>query len=76
MGGNPGLGVDEATIGRYLGIIEQRCLTRRNGAAWQVAAVEKLAESGLDRRAAITRMLELYAEGMHSNEPVHTWPLP
>ena len=70
------LGVGEPAISRYLGIIEGRCLTGRNGARWQVDAVHRLEDRGLDRASALTRMLERYCEGMHSNEPVHTWELP
>jgi hypothetical protein len=60
---------------RLLGIIEQRCLTGQNGAAWQMATVEELTRhSGLDRHEALRQMSERYIEHMHSNEPVHTWP--
>ena len=27
-------------------------------------------------RQALAEMLGLYCERMHTNEPVHTWPLP
>jgi hypothetical protein len=30
----------------------------------------------MDRQRALAAMLELYAGHMHSNEPVHDWPLP
>jgi len=30
----------------------------------------------MDRWQALTRMVELYAEGMQANEPVHTWDVP
>jgi gamma-glutamyl:cysteine ligase YbdK (ATP-grasp superfamily) len=33
-------GVNQADADRLLGIIEQRCLTGKTGAAWQIAAVE------------------------------------
>ncbi|WP_460458723.1 glutamate-cysteine ligase family protein [Angustibacter peucedani] len=61
---------------RYLGVIEARCKTGRNGAEWQVATVRALEERGLDRLAAVREMLRLYADGMHGNEPVHTWLVP
>jgi gamma-glutamyl:cysteine ligase YbdK (ATP-grasp superfamily) len=61
---------------RYLGIIEARAKSGTNGAAWQVATVRALEEKGADRSEALTRMLRLYAEGMHANEPVHTWKIP
>jgi hypothetical protein len=69
-------GVSEAAISRYLGVIEGRCLTGRNGAGWQVEVVRRLEERGCDRPAALSQMLERYCEGMHSNQPVHTWPVP
>jgi len=69
-------GVDPAVRDRLLGVVEQRVKTGRNGAAWQVETVHALEASGLDRQAALARMLHLYREGMHANEPVHTWPLP
>jgi gamma-glutamyl:cysteine ligase YbdK (ATP-grasp superfamily) len=68
-------GVDEAAASRLLGIIEQRCLTGQTGAAWQIAAVNKLTQSGLDRREALRQMTQAYIDRMHSNDPVHTWTL-
>ena len=53
-----------------------RCKTRRNGAWWQVETVAAFERRGLDRDAALTEMLKLYSQGMHSNEPVHTWEVP
>jgi hypothetical protein len=61
---------------RYLGIIEARAKSGRNGASWQVAAVKSLEAGGADRRTALTGMLRRYTEGMHANQPVHTWPVP
>ena len=69
-------GVPAAVRDRYLGVVEQRAKTGRNGASWQVATVHALEEQGLSRGDALTGMLRRYAEGMHSNEPVHSWPLP
>ena len=69
-------GVSAPVRERYLGIVEARCLTRRNGAWWQSEAVAALERRGLDRQQALTEMLRLYSAGMHSNEPVHTWELP
>ena len=68
-------GVDEAAASRLLGIIEQRCLTGQNGSAWQIAEVNKLTQSGLDRREALRQMTQSYIDRMHSNDPVHTWSL-
>jgi hypothetical protein len=69
-------GMDHAAATRYLSIIEGRCKSGRNGAAWQVAAVRRFEDAGASRAEALARMLERYCEGMHSNEPVHTWPVP
>jgi hypothetical protein len=66
-------GVDPAAATRYLAVIEQRCRTRRTGATWQTEIVADLERRGADRREAMRRMLELYAEGMETNDPVHTW---
>ncbi len=69
-------GVGQAHADRLLGIIEQRCLTAQTGAAWQIATVAELTRrSGLDRREALRQMTQRYIEHMHTNEPVHTWPL-
>ncbi|WP_433293672.1 glutamate--cysteine ligase [Pseudonocardia sp. CA-142604] len=70
------LGVDSAVSDRLLGVVEQRCLTYRNGAEWQVETVRRLeAEQNLSRPDALRRMTLGYTEHMHSNEPVHTWPV-
>ncbi len=68
-------GVNQADADRLLGIIEQRCLTGRTGAAWQVTAVGAVsAAGGADRGDALRLMTQSYIEHMHTNEPVHTWP--
>ncbi|MFC5064584.1 glutamate--cysteine ligase [Actinomycetospora atypica] len=69
-------GVDPAVVARHLGVIEQRCRTRRIGATWQLEVVADLERHGTDRREAMRRMLGLYAEGTASGEPVHTWSRP
>ncbi len=70
-------GIDRADARRLLSVIEQRCLTGRNGAAWQVAAVRRLHKRGVaDRDEALTLMTQRYIEAMEAGDPVHTWPLP
>jgi len=61
---------------RLLGIVEQRAKTGRNGATWQIATVHALQDRGAGRVEALAEMLRHYTEGMHANEPVHTWPVP
>jgi hypothetical protein len=68
-------GIEAADRERLLGIVERRCVTMQNGAAWQAAAFHRLYE-GQERREALRRMTVLYREHMHANEPVHTWALP
>jgi gamma-glutamyl:cysteine ligase YbdK (ATP-grasp superfamily) len=70
-------GVDAADRDRLLGLIERRCVTMQNGAAWQAAAFHRLYEDRkLDRMEALRRMTVIYREHMHANVPVHEWPLP
>jgi hypothetical protein len=71
--GLDGFGVDPAVRDGLLGIIEQRCVTGRNGAVWQTEMVGRLEERGLDRAAALREMLLRYVAHMHTNEPVHRW---
>lgn len=68
-------GVDGEVCDRYLGVIEGRAKTGRNGAAWQIAAVRQLQEDGRTRPEALAEMLRRYCLRMHSNEPVHTWEI-
>ncbi|MBJ7340168.1 glutamate--cysteine ligase [Mycolicibacterium sp.] len=69
-------GVSADVRDRFLGVIEGRAKTGRNGALWQVETVHALQERGLARPHALAEMLRLYCERMHSNEPVHTWDGP
>ena len=74
--GLAGWGVDSADCDRLLGIIERRCVTLQNGAAWQSAMFRKLYEDKqLDRRDALRELTVRYRDHMHSNEPAHSWPL-
>jgi gamma-glutamyl:cysteine ligase YbdK (ATP-grasp superfamily) len=78
-------GVAAADRDRFLGIIEGRCVTGRNGASWQVAALRHAHPaasttskdaSGSRSADALRGMLRDYRELMHSNIPVHEWPMP
>ena len=67
--------VSPAERDRLLGIIEQRCLTGVNGAAWQTGALRSIDDNfNVDRHDALRMMLTRYIEHMHSNVPVHEWP--
>jgi hypothetical protein len=69
-------GVSADVRNRYLGVIEGRAKTGRNGSVWQVETVRALQRRGLARPQALAEMLRLYCERMHGNEPVHTWDGP
>ncbi|WP_156690380.1 glutamate--cysteine ligase [Mycobacterium sp. Marseille-P9652] len=66
-------GVDAEVRDRFLGVIEGRASSGRNGASWQVSTVRTLEAGGMTRPAALAEMLRRYCEHMHANEPVHTW---
>jgi uncharacterized protein (UPF0147 family) len=69
-------GVDTQEAERLLGVIEQRCLTGRTGAAWQTETVHALQEQcGLDRDTALREMTQRYPKLMNTGEPAHTWPV-
>ncbi|MDJ0465564.1 glutamate--cysteine ligase [Streptomyces sp. H27-C3] len=66
-------GVEPADRDFYLGVIEQRCKLRVNGASWQVDTFHRALEAGLEREAALSATTRRYSELMHEGEPVHTW---
>jgi gamma-glutamyl:cysteine ligase YbdK (ATP-grasp superfamily) len=69
-------GIDPTERDRLLGIIEQRALTGRNGASWQVQMFHTLFDAGArDRFDALREVVRLYSEHMHANIPVHEWPV-
>ncbi|MEV3930628.1 MULTISPECIES: glutamate-cysteine ligase family protein [unclassified Streptomyces] len=60
---------------RYLGVIEERCRLRVNGASWQVDTYHRALEAGLEREGALAATTRRYGELMRVGEPVHTWPV-
>lgn len=62
------MGIDEADISRYLGIIKARTQSGQNGAAWQRAYVA-------DHGATMAEMLSAYLVRQQTETPVHEWPL-
>jgi hypothetical protein len=59
---------------RLLGIIEQRCLTGRNGASWFVDRFHARSAGGdQDRLEVLCATLNEYRTHMSENAPVHTW---
>ncbi|MFD1813789.1 glutamate-cysteine ligase family protein [Rhodococcus gannanensis] len=70
------LRVDPHVRDTYLGVIEDRCRTGRNGARWQRDAVAAREAAGEDRERALAGMVADYLDRMHSDAPVHTWDAP
>ncbi|MET8679130.1 glutamate--cysteine ligase [Streptomyces sp. NPDC004647] len=69
-------GMDAAWREPLLGIIEQRCVSGRNGAVWQSEMYHAIEDASyIDHHEALRRMTQRYMEYMHLNVPVHTWPL-
>ncbi|MFE1314557.1 glutamate--cysteine ligase [Streptomyces sp. NPDC058755] len=68
-------GLEAADRDFYLGVIEERCRRRVNGASWQAATFHRALEQGLGREAALAATTRRYADLMHAGEPVHTWPV-
>ncbi|MFE6281562.1 glutamate--cysteine ligase [Streptomyces sp. NPDC057877] len=68
-------GVEPADRDLYLGVIEERCRRRFNGASWQAATFHRALEAGLSRDVALAATTRRYCELMHIGEPVHTWPV-
>src|ERR671919_415595 len=70
-------GIEAADRDRLLGIVERRCVSMQNGAAWQTAAFHRLYdERKMDRLEALRRVTGVYREHMHANEPRHEGALP
>ncbi|CAN5138088.1 glutamate-cysteine ligase family protein [soil metagenome] len=68
-------GVDPGERDRLLGIIEQRCVTGRNGSIWLIEQFERERARTADRHAALAATTRTYERLMHENAPVHTWPV-
>ena len=68
-------GVEPADRDLYLGVIDERCRRRANGATWQAATFHRALEQGLTRDAALAATTRRYSELMHLGEPVHAWPV-
>ncbi|MEV5343572.1 glutamate-cysteine ligase family protein [Streptomyces sp. NPDC052676] len=69
-------GMDAAWREPLLGIIEQRCVSGRNGAQWQSEMYHHIHDlDHTDRHEALRRMTRQYIDYMHLNAPAHTWPV-
>jgi hypothetical protein len=69
------MGVSAPVSDRLLRVVEHRCAVGRNGSSWQVDRVRRLERGGASRVDALRVMTHEYAELMHENRPVHSWPV-
>jgi gamma-glutamyl:cysteine ligase YbdK (ATP-grasp superfamily) len=69
-------GMGPAERDRLMRVVEQRCLTGRNGSTWQTATFHRLFDAGaMDRFDALREVVRQYSVQMHENRPVHEWPV-
>jgi hypothetical protein len=69
-------GIDPRERDLYLGVIEGRAQSGRNGSVWQIEQVAYLEDKlGLTRPDAIAAMMRRYAQLGRDGQPVHTWPV-
>ncbi|WP_055690738.1 glutamate-cysteine ligase family protein [Streptomyces prasinus] len=68
-------GIEPTDRDLYLGVIEERCRRRQNGASWQAATFHRALDRGLSREAALAATTRRYRELMLRGEPVHAWPV-
>ncbi|MEU3840304.1 glutamate-cysteine ligase family protein [Streptomyces sp. NPDC028635] len=68
-------GIEPADRDLYLGVIDERCRRRANGATWQAATFHRAQEKGLSREAALAATTRRYCELMRKGDPVHSWPV-
>ena len=59
---------------RLLGVIEQRCITGRNGSTWLIGEFAHHSRSTPDRWQAMRETTLAYERHMHEGAPVHQWP--
>ncbi len=69
-----GAGLDAADVDRYLGVIEQRVASGRNGASWLLSSLAKM--QGADTRdALLSALVAATARRQWEGTPVHEWSL-
>jgi hypothetical protein len=68
------LGIDRHDRDLYLGVIEARCRTGRNGATWQSGMFHHLIDVlGMGRDEALAELTLRYADLMKKGDPAHSW---
>jgi len=69
------LGIDPNDRDEFLGIIEARCQTGRNGATWQSETFHSLISGGMGRADALQELTLRYADLQREGKPAHLWPV-
>jgi CBS domain-containing protein len=68
------VGIDDADIYKYLGVIEKRAEAQRTGAGWMLESL-----AGMDKNAKMNLRMRALTEQLIKNQeaksPVHTWEL-
>ncbi len=69
------VGISDEDIDRYLGVIEARVNTHRNGARWQLRGYTHLLDKTVQDEA-LTCLTASMIKNQRHNIPVHEWPEP
>jgi hypothetical protein len=68
-------GIEPGDRDEYLGVIEGRARTGRNGAVWQLEQLDAFEQRGLAREPALAAVTLHYAALAREGSPAHTWPV-
>ncbi len=69
------IGIDEASVAHYLGIIERRLANGQTGARWQLAQLEQSGAGARPDAGGLHALLEAYLVHSAGNNPVSEWSL-
>lgn len=66
------LGISQAEVSKYIGVVEERLNSRQTGASWQLDKVAAY-QGQYERDKSLHMMLEDYIENADANRPVAQW---
>jgi CBS domain-containing protein len=66
-------GIDEGDIERYLGIINERVLSRQTGSQWQLESLANMRDEGTTRAERLDSLVYYMLKNQLSGRPVHEW---
>ena len=67
-------GLDGADVDRYLGVIEERVISRRTGSQWLLNSAAEMRKTAT-KDEVFTALTAALASGLKRKRPVHNWPL-